>query len=121
MANKPVATYPAFLFLLFCFQAAHSCSTYKVTADGKTMVGSNYDTWLETPRIWFETNGYGAAFTGARPDGNFGFAPQAGMNEFGLAFVSLATASPGNGATLPGKKLIASRTKSSNQDIKHGF
>jgi len=74
------------------------------------MVGSNYDTWLETPRIWFETNGYSASFTGARPDGSNGFAPQTGLNEFGLAFVTLATATPENGSVAPGKKQIASRT-----------
>ncbi len=74
------------------------------------MVGSNYDTWFETPRIWFETNGYGTAFTGARADGEFGFAPQTGMNEFGLAFVTLATATPEKKRDLSDKKPIASRT-----------
>ncbi len=96
--------------LVFNFRSARSCSSYKITDAGKTMVGSNYDTWLETPRIWFETNGYGTAFTGARPDGANGFAPQTGMNEFGLAFVTLATATPENGSVSPGKKQIANRT-----------
>lgn len=86
------------------------CSTYKITMDGKTMVGSNYDTWLETPRIWFETNDYGAAFTGARPDAKFDYGPQTGMNEFGLAFVSLSTATPDPGTGAPNKKQITSRT-----------
>ncbi len=96
--------------MLLNFQIAKSCSTYKITAGDKTMVGSNYDTWLLTPRIWFETNGYGTAFTGARPDGEHGFAPQTGMNEFGLAFVTLATATPDNGTPSPAKKHIVSRT-----------
>lgn len=74
------------------------------------MVGSNYDTWLETPRIWFETNGYGTAFTGARLDGANGFAPQTALNEVGLAFVTLATATPNNGRPSPNKKQITSRT-----------
>jgi len=95
---------------LLTFQYGFSCSAYKVTAGGKTMVGSNYDTWLETPRIWFETNDYGCAFTGARRDGAFGFAPQTGLNEHGLAFVTLATATPKSGKPSPDKKQIASRT-----------
>jgi len=98
-----------FLFL-FNLQFAHSCSTYKVTAGGKTMVGSNYDTWFESPRIWFETTGYGASFSGARQDGQNGFAPQTGLNEFGLAFVTLATATPENGIPPSNKKRIENRT-----------
>ncbi len=99
------------IFILFStFYQAQSCSSYKVTAVGKTMVGSNYDTWLETPRIWFETNNYGAAFTGARFTGADGYAPQTGMNEFGLAFVTLASATPENGSPSPNKKQILSRT-----------
>jgi len=93
------------VMLLVNLQPLNSCSSYKVTASGKTMVGSNYDTWLETPRIWFETNGYGAAFTGARPDGESYF-PQTGMNEFGLAYVSLSTATPEHGTAAPNKKQI---------------
>jgi hypothetical protein len=110
ITKKSITSLLAGLILLFNSQLANSCSTYKVTASGKTMVGSNYDTWFETPRIWFETNGYGTAFSGARLDGKFGFAPQTGMNEFGLAFVTLATATPENGTPASGKKQIAVRT-----------
>ena len=74
------------------------------------MVGSNYDTWFESPRIWFETTGYGASFSGARKDGQNGFAPQTGLNEFGLAFVTLATATPENGIPPSNKKRIENRT-----------
>jgi hypothetical protein len=74
---------------------------YKITVHGKTMVGCNHDTWLLTPRIWFETGkgkGYlGAAFTGARSVGPESFAPQSGMNESGLAFSRLASATPQKG------------------------
>lgn len=109
ISRKSFAIYLTGIILLLNFYPAHACSTYKVTSGGKTMVGSNYDTWQATPRIWFETNDYGTAFTGARIDGA-GFVPQTGMNEFGLAFVTLATATPENGAPSPGKKQISSRT-----------
>lgn len=83
---------------------------YKVTKNGKTMVGCNHDTWFETPRIWFETNGYGAAFTGARYDGNNGFAPQSGMNEFGLTFTRLEAATPVNTLDFSKRKQITNAT-----------
>jgi hypothetical protein len=67
---------------------------YKISLAGKTMVGCNHDAWFDTPRIWFETEGYGACFTGARPDGKNRFAPQSGMNAFGLAFSRLVAATP---------------------------
>src|SRR3954465_10805249 len=108
--HKPITVFLVAFVLLFNSRFANSCSSYKVSVGGKTMVGSNYDTWLETPRIWFETTGYGTEFTGARPDGAFSFAPQTAMNEFGLAFITLATATPNNGAPSPNKKQIASRT-----------
>jgi hypothetical protein len=97
------------VLLLFFYKTGKPCSSYKVTSNGKTMVGSNYDNWLTTPRIWFETNGYGASFSGARFEEEHGFAPQTGLNEFGLSFISLS-AVPGNGIPDPNKKQIASRT-----------
>ncbi|MDR2084174.1 MAG: C45 family peptidase [Bacteroidales bacterium] len=59
---------------------------YKVTANGKTMVGNNEDSWGRDARIWFEQgiNGkFGVVCVGyarkqPRPDG--------AMNEYGLAF-----------------------------------
>lgn len=107
----PFVRFLSLVLLLVTFRSAHACSTYKVTANGTTMVGSNYDSWLEVPRIWFETNGYGAAFSGARPDGDHGFAPQTGLNEHGLAFVTLATATPANGKAFEGRLPIISRTE----------
>jgi len=83
---------------------------YKVTSSGKTMVGCNHDTWNLTPRIWFETEGHGAGFTGARLDGAEGFAPQSGMNEHGLAFSRLAAATPESGSVTSGKKQILKPT-----------
>jgi len=109
IVKKTVACF-TFFILLFNFEEGIPCSSYKITLDGKTMMGSNYDSWLEAPMIWFETNNYGAVFTGARPDGKSRTAPQSGMNEFGLGFITLATATPENGAPSPAKKPIANRT-----------
>lgn len=100
----------ATILMLFFYDSAKACSMYKVTANGKTMVGCNHDTWLLTPRIWFETQGYGACFTGARFDGKYGFAPQSGMNEFGLAFSRLV-APPMAGKVMPHAKNIVSQTQ----------
>lgn len=76
------------------------CSMYKVTKNGKTMVGCNEDAWRTTPHIWFEIGNkkapFGAAFTGSRFDGKNGYAPQSGMNEHGLVFSRLASYHPEN-------------------------
>jgi len=37
-AQKSIATCFTLFILLFTFQYAHTCSTYKVTANGKTLV-----------------------------------------------------------------------------------
>ena len=96
--------------MLLVVNKTFSCSMYKITCNGKTIVGCNHDTWLLTPRIWFETNGYGAAFTGARYDGSSGFAPQSGMNEFGLAFSRLAAMAPKSEIVPLTKKTITDHT-----------
>jgi hypothetical protein len=96
--------------LLFHFLPGFSCSTYKVTVGGTTMYGMNYDTWFTAPRIWFETTGYGAMFTGANFQGGHDLTPQCGMNEYGLSFGTLAAPTPENGKVLPGKKQITSRS-----------
>lgn len=76
----------------------NACSMYKITIDGKTMVGCNHDTWFTTPKIWFEnakqSNEYGAAYTGAREVSANRTAPQSGMNIVGLAFSRLASYYP---------------------------
>lgn len=92
--------------LLFFYGGTHvwACSMYKITADGKTMVGCNHDTWLTTPKIWFENaklpTEYGAGFTGARQVGQNRTAPQSGMNEKGLVFSRLVAYYPNMNATL---------------------
>lgn len=71
---------------------------YKITVDGKTMVGCNHDAWLTTPKIWFETakqqNEYGTVFTGSREVSPSRTTPQSGMNTVGLAFSRLASYYP---------------------------
>ncbi len=89
---------------------------YKLTKDGKTMVGCNEDAWRLTSRIWFEngtaTGQYGACFTGSRFDGSNGFAPQSGMNEHGLAYSRLSSHTPPGAATgLENKKPVENPTR----------
>lgn len=83
---------------------------YKITKDGKTMVGCNEDNWRTTSRIWFESknasNLYGAVFTGSRQVRKNVFAPQSGMNEAGLVFSRLASYHPEKNETTEGKKQI---------------
>jgi predicted choloylglycine hydrolase len=86
-------------FLITLFEnKIKACSMYKITFDGKTMVGCNHDTWFSTPKIWFENakkpNEFGASFTGARQVGGNRTAPQSGMNEKGLAFSRLVAYYP---------------------------
>lgn len=86
------------LFTVLFQNEVQSCSMYKITADGKTMVGGNHDTWFTTPKIWFENaklpNEYGAGFTGARAVSGNRTAPQSGMNEVGLTFSRLVAFYP---------------------------
>jgi hypothetical protein len=75
-----------------------ACSMYKITVAGKTVVGCNHDTWLTTPKIWFEKakrhNGYGTVFTGSRQVSPNRTTPQSGMNTAGLVFSRLASYYP---------------------------
>jgi len=91
-----------------------ACSGYKVTIGNKTFLGSNHDTWFTTPHIWFETgtiDTYGAAFTGARYDGKNGYAPQSGMNEYGLVFERLSAYHPRQKVNNSNKKQIINPTQ----------
>lgn len=75
-----------------------ACSMYKITADGKTMIGCNHDAWLTTPKIWFENakqqNEYGTVFTGSREVSPNRTTPQSGMNSVGLTFSRLTSFYP---------------------------
>jgi hypothetical protein len=69
-------------------QNAISCSMFKITKHGKTMVGNNEDYWNPNTRIWFEkgkAGEYGAAYVGFD-----NFWPQGGMNQAGLVFDGFA-------------------------------
>lgn len=88
----------------------NACSAYKVTFGGKTMMGTNYDTWLTDPVIWFETKGFGAYFSGARRTEDGTVAPQTGLNIYGLGYVTLG-APPATYKIPTGKKPITNRTQ----------
>ncbi|HEY1039860.1 MAG TPA: hypothetical protein VGF30_10670 [Bacteroidia bacterium] len=93
---KFISTLFLTIFLLLLSGKSTSCSMYKVTAGNKTNVGSNYDAYYLTSRIWFETakktGEYGCIFSGGRLESaSTGFSPQSGMNEFGLFFCGAAT------------------------------
>ena len=94
-------------------QDSIACSGYKITIGNRTFFGSNHDAWSTTPHIWFEnaTNDkYGAAFTGARFDGENGYAPQSGMNEMGLTFERLVAFHPKQ-ESFANRKTISNPTK----------
>lgn len=108
---KSISVFLVILLLLCTQDNAYSCSMYKITKKGKTMVGSNYDAYYLTSRIWFEnakhTNNYGAAFIGGRFDGNNGMLPQSGLNDVGLSFSRLVAPTPKNNiSTIKSKKAI---------------
>lgn len=94
---------------------AQACSMYKITVDGKTMVGCNEDAWRTTSRIWFENakniNEYGAGFTGSRQVGASKTAPQSGMNEVGLTFSRLGSYHPKQDKLFPNKIKITNEVK----------
>jgi len=101
--------------LLFFNTSANACSMYKITVDGKTIVGCNQDTWRTTTAIWFEisTNEseYGACFTGSRKVSHSKFAPQSGMNEKGLVFSRLAAYHPNKNFQQTNKKQITNEVE----------
>ena len=103
----------AFFLMPFSENKIQACSMYKITAEGKTMVGCNHDTWFSTPRIWFENarqqNEFGAGFTGARHIGGNRIAPQSGMNEKGLAFSRLASYYPEQKNPFPSRFKIGNK------------
>ena len=111
------------VFILFAIEYGYACSMYKITYAGKTMVGCNEDAWRLTPHIWFENGtkpgNYGAAFTGSRFDGANGYAPQSGMNEFGLSFSRLASYTPPKTTSVSESRKSISNPTAYLKDIMH--
>ena len=73
-----------FIYSIGFIHNSYACSMFKITLNGKTMVGNNEDYWNPNTRIWFEkgkSGKYGAAYVGFD-----NFWPQGGMNEAGLVF-----------------------------------
>lgn len=99
MNNRKISP-PLLFILLFVLVGTKmkACSMYKITVDGKTMVGCNEDAWRAASQIWFQnaksSQQYGAGFTGSRRVTSNQFAPQSGMNEVGLTFSRLASYFP---------------------------
>jgi hypothetical protein len=107
-----IKTILTIFLLLLSYLNGFTCSMYKITIGDKTIVGTNFDAYYTSPRIWFEKTlkpgTYGAAFSGGRVSGVNGFAPQSGMNEVGLSFSRLASATPDkNIVDMSHKKTIA--------------
>ncbi len=85
----------ALLLLLILFllnNYAFPCSAYKITLNGKTMVGNNEDSWRLTSQIWFEPRtpgNYAVAHVGysdkTHSDG--------AINEYGLVWDGFTAAS----------------------------
>ncbi|MFI5220411.1 MAG: linear amide C-N hydrolase [Bacteroidia bacterium] len=82
---KSLSAFLTTIVLMLLAHNAFSCSMYKVTINGKTMVGNNEDSWGRDARIWFEqgTNEkFGVVCMGyARKQHSDG-----AMNEYGLVF-----------------------------------
>ncbi|MFA6127716.1 MAG: hypothetical protein WC699_10450 [Bacteroidales bacterium] len=73
-----------FILVFILAQNTLGCSMFKLTINGKTMVGNNEDYWNPNTRIWFEQgklNEYGVVYVGYD-----NFWPQGGMNQAGLVF-----------------------------------
>ncbi len=83
--RKLLFIFPLIMIYSFGFiYNSYSCSMFKITLHGKTMVGNNEDYWNPNTRIWFEKGSagkYGVAYVGFD-----NFWPQGGMNEAGLVF-----------------------------------
>ncbi|RZN83534.1 MAG: tetratricopeptide repeat protein [Winogradskyella sp.] len=77
------------LFLLPYYNAVFACSMFKITKNGKTIVGNNEDWISANSEIWFEPakdGKYGVAYVGF-----LNHFPQGAMNEAGLVFDAFVT------------------------------
>lgn len=103
------------LFIILFSHQSYACSMYKVTADGKTMVGCNQDAWRTTTSIWFvnaeNQNQYGVCLTGSRKVGPNKYTPQSAMNAEGLVFSRLSAYYPIKNLNSKGKKQITNEAQ----------
>lgn len=128
MKSKPLLIFVLFLFA--SMKQAIACSMFKITKDGKTLVGNNEDYSNSNTRMWFEkadTGKFGAVYVGFDD-----FFPQGGMNEVGLVFdgfsmnslavtdtVGKATIAPGKDFSSFGKKIL--QTCSNVTEVRNVF
>ena len=92
------------IFVFFMILKSNACSMFKITIQGKTMVGNNEDYWNPNDRIWFEKGKkgeYGAFYVGFD-----NFWPQGGINQAGLVFDGFAEDYKAIGDTV-GKKPLS--------------
>ena len=78
----------SFLLLLAIGQYSYACTMYKVTQDGKTIVGNNEDWLSPNTQIWFENKGlgtYSVMYVG------FMDMAQGAINEAGLVLDGFST------------------------------
>ena len=101
---------PTILFLAFAAPTiAPACTVFKITHNGRTLIGNNEDAWSINSQIRFEqgrNGGYGAIYFdhfNGHPFRKMG--PQLGMNEAGLVFDGL-TIQPHHATPVPGRKQV---------------
>lgn len=89
------------IFMLFSLNMimvndVFTCSIYKISVDGKTLVGNNEDSWGRDATIWFEqgdSEKFGVVCVGyARKQPN----PDGAINEYGLVFDAFTMTHKGN-------------------------
>ncbi|MEL7123054.1 MAG: hypothetical protein AAFO07_26630, partial [Bacteroidota bacterium] len=79
----------ATLLLFTISQYSFACTMYKITKDGKTIVGNNEDWLTPNTQIWFQNKGidtYAVMYVGLMND-----LPQGAINEAGLVVDGFAT------------------------------
>ncbi|MDH7445978.1 hypothetical protein [Aquimarina sp. 2201CG14-23] len=78
----------ATLLFLATFQPSFACTMYKITKNGKTIIGNNEDFYIPNTQIWFENKGadkYAVMYVG------FMDVAQGAINEAGLVVDGFAT------------------------------
>lgn len=82
--TPPITTFCLVVSML-CFNLSFACSGFKITANGKTFVGNNEDSWRINPKLWFvpaSEGKYGVVYVGANSDDM----SEGAVNEKGLMY-----------------------------------